>query len=254
MSSPPSDFADVLPDARSAWAGDARPRYPASLLNRLGNLVEGKTVLEVAAGSGDLARPLAARGFDVVALEASAKRIARGRRQPFGGRVDWVEGRPESTQLGGPFDLILAGEAGRSLDWARALPKLGRAANGWFAVAGRGLRVDGGQEALDDVLRSWSGISRKDAVDEVQFVTKLRRFRRVGHWRARSQTVLQPMPVFVRSLHSLDGLSVEALGADRVEPFRRAAEEALGRHHGGMVRLITSPWIVWGRITRGVAL
>lgn len=243
-----------LEDPGLDWAADARPRYPESLVNRLSALVDGQTVLEVAAGCGELARPLAAKGFDVVALEPSADRIAQGQARPHGARVRWVEGTPESTKLGGPFDLVVAGESGRALDWARALPKLGRAANGWFAVAGRGDRVDGGHEALEELLRTWSRAPTSVRRDEVMFVTKQRRFRRVGHWRAQGQTVLQPMPVFVRTLHGRDGLSVGDLGPERVEPFRRAVEEVLGRFHGGMVRLVTSPWIVWGRITRGVAL
>lgn len=232
-------------------SGTARPRYPDSLIRRLAALADGGSVLDACAGTGELARGLAATGLSVVALEASEARIALGRQQPHGKRVRWLQGSAERARLGGPYDLVIAGDAIGRLDWARALPRLGRAASGWFAAVGRGDRIDGGAEALSELLASWSG--RRDERDGALFVTRQRRFRRVGHWRARSQTVLQPVPIFVRSLHSQPGLSVAELGPERVEAFHRAVEAVLDRHHGGMVRIVTSPWVVWGRIPRGLA-
>ena len=231
-----------------AW-DQARPRYPSALIDRLARLADGGRVLDVASGTGDLARNLAARGLEVVALEPSGDRIDAGRRAPHGHRVHWRQGTPEGSPLGGPYDLVVVRDAVHQLAWDRALPPLGRATRGWFAVAGRGDRLDGGAEALDALLTTWS--SDPAPIDPVAFVTGQRRFRRVGLWRARPQTLLQPVPIFVRALHGRRGLSMADLGSDRVEPFRRAVEAVIDRHHGGMVRLIASPWIVWGRIRRG---
>jgi len=231
--------------------GVARPAYPESLVNRLVALADEGSILEVAAGEGEIARRLAARGLPVTALEAQAARIERAKKLPFGGRVKWQEGPPEHASAGGPYDVVVVSDAVNRIDWSRALPKLGRASLSWFVAVGRGDRLDGGARELDELVTSWVP-GRARLHDEVAFVTKLRRFRRVGLWRARPQTVLQPVPVFVRSLHRHPGLSRDELGPERTETFRRAAEAVLARHHGGMVRLVTSPWLVWGRITRGL--
>ncbi|HHO53056.1 MAG TPA: class I SAM-dependent methyltransferase, partial [Deltaproteobacteria bacterium] len=82
--------------------GGARPRYPESLIRRLAALADGGSVLSVCAGTGEIARGLAAAGLSVVALEASEARIAVGRRQPHGQRVRWEQGCAEGARLGGP--------------------------------------------------------------------------------------------------------------------------------------------------------
>ncbi len=232
--------------------GVARPAYPESLIDRLERLVDEGTVLEVAAGQGEVARRLAARGLPVTALEAKPSQIEKARSLPWGQRVTWTEGPPERANLGGPYDVVLVSDPVHRLDWDRALPKLGRASLSWFVAVGRGDRLDGGAKELDELISQWSPGSGSRILDEAHYVTKLRRFRRVGLWKARPETILQPVPVFVRSLHRYPGLSVEELGAERTETFRRSVEAVVGRHHGGMVRLVMSPWLVWGRITRGV--
>lgn len=232
--------------------GVARPAYPDSLVNRIVRLADEGSVLEVAAGQGELARRLAAKGLPVTALEAQPSQIEKGRQLPWGARVDWHEGPPERANLGGPYDLVLVSDPVHRLDWERALPKLGRASLTWFVAVGRGDRIDGGAKELDELITQWTPGRTSRLLDEVMFVTKLRRFRRVGLWRAASQTILQPVPVFVRSLHRYPGLSREELGPERTEAFRRSVEAVLARHHGGMVRIVMSPWLVWGRITRGV--
>lgn len=234
--------------------GVARPAYPESLLNRLVRLADEGTVLEVAAGQGEIARRLAARGLSVTALEAQSTEIEKATQLPYGRRVQWQEGPPERANLGGPYDVVVVSDPVHRLDWARALPKLGRASLSWFVAVGRGDRLDGGAKELDELLQQWSPVRVDRGQDEVSFVTKLRRFRRVGLWRARSETILQPVPIFVRALHRLPGLSRDELGLERTEAFRRAVEAVVGRHHGGMVRIVMSPWLVWGRITRGVTV
>ena len=229
-------------------ASQARPRYPQSLINRLARLAEGGPVLDVGAGTGELARHLASRGLNVAALEASEDLIAKGQRLPHGQRVEWRHGTWRTGPFGGRHALVVAGEAVRTLPFDEALPRLRAAVGGWFALAGRGERVDGGMEPLLELLKTWSGRPVLPMHDEVAYVTKRRGFRRVGHWRAQAETVLQPMPIFVRTLNHRYALGLER-DAERLESFYEAASEVLSRYHGGMVRMVTAPWVVWGRIT-----
>ncbi len=57
---------------------DARPAYPAALVDAIAALAgDGRRVGDVGAGIGHLALPLAARGFDVVAIEPAHRMLDR---------------------------------------------------------------------------------------------------------------------------------------------------------------------------------
>ncbi|MBA2580302.1 MAG: SAM-dependent methyltransferase, partial [Thermoleophilaceae bacterium] len=84
--------------ARSADAYErSRPAYPRSaiewLRERLG-LGPGKTVIDLAAGTGKLSRPLAATGAEVVAVEPLAEM-----RMAIGPHIRAVEGTAESIPV-----------------------------------------------------------------------------------------------------------------------------------------------------------
>jgi ubiquinone/menaquinone biosynthesis C-methylase UbiE len=64
---------------RMADAYDARPPYPDALIDAIAALAggSGNRVADIGAGIGHLALPLAARGFDVTAIEAAGQMLAR---------------------------------------------------------------------------------------------------------------------------------------------------------------------------------
>jgi ubiquinone/menaquinone biosynthesis C-methylase UbiE len=62
---------------RMADAYMARPAYPAALIDALAELASGGTVIDVGAGVGHLALPLAARGIEVVAIEPALAMLER---------------------------------------------------------------------------------------------------------------------------------------------------------------------------------
>lgn len=67
-----------------------------------------RTVLELGAGDGRVARALAADGLDVTALELSEEAIEIGRASAEGDRVRWVSGTMERFDLGRRFDRVVA--------------------------------------------------------------------------------------------------------------------------------------------------
>jgi ubiquinone/menaquinone biosynthesis C-methylase UbiE len=98
--------------ARSAAAYDrARPEYPPEAIEwlaaRLG-VRPGRAVLDLAAGTGKLTRPLAATGAEVVAIEPVAE--MRARIGPASVRV--LDGAAEAIPLDdGSLDAVTVGQA-----------------------------------------------------------------------------------------------------------------------------------------------
>lgn len=70
---------------------------------------QGGPVLDVGAGTGRVAVPLAAAGFEVVALDPSPAMVEFGRRRALaaGATVTWMTGRIEDARLDRRFPLVI---------------------------------------------------------------------------------------------------------------------------------------------------
>lgn len=92
-----------------------RPPYPDEVFDLLERLITDRprTVLDIGAGEGALARPLAPRVDHIDALDLSAAMVDAGRRRPGGRRSNlrWIVGAAETADLGGPYALVTAGAA-----------------------------------------------------------------------------------------------------------------------------------------------
>lgn len=103
----------------------ARPGYPEALVDRLVELAStaGGRVVEIGAGTGALAIPLARRGLDVAAVEPARAMLEQAQKQARenGVSLRLVHAAGEETGLGaGAFDLALLAD---SLQWLD--PELG---------------------------------------------------------------------------------------------------------------------------------
>jgi SAM-dependent methyltransferase len=99
----------------------ARPGYPAALfddLAALAHLAPGARVLEIGCGTGQATRPLAERGFNVVAVELGAALAAVARRNLADfDRVEVCTAAFEDWPLPAePFDLVFCATAFHWLD------------------------------------------------------------------------------------------------------------------------------------------
>ena len=114
-------MADVYP---------ARPPYPAALIDALANLAPaGGRVADLGAGIGHVALPLAARGFDVVAIEPAASMLAELRAQaerrniPVRADHAAAEALPIETAS---LDLVVVADALHFLDAELAAREIAR--------------------------------------------------------------------------------------------------------------------------------
>lgn len=106
----------------------ARPPYPDELWDLLEDACgrfSGKAVLDLAAGTGLVTRPLVARGAEVVAVEPDAAQIAvLHRRSPH---VAAVRGSAERLPLRAGFvDLVVCGTAWHWFDAGQATAEVSR--------------------------------------------------------------------------------------------------------------------------------
>jgi SAM-dependent methyltransferase len=105
-----------------------RPPYPDEVFSVLTGLISDspRTVLDLGAGEGALARPLAALVDHVDAVDISAAMIEEGRRRPGGDapNLRWIVGAAETAPLGGPYALVTAGAAMHWMRWRETLGRL----------------------------------------------------------------------------------------------------------------------------------
>jgi SAM-dependent methyltransferase len=105
----PSTYGDSFADVYDEW-------YPATdpdIVNRLAELAGDGPTLELGAGTGRIAIPLAARGIAVWALDASAAMADRLRAKPGAERVNVVVGDMAALEATlapdtPPFSLVFA--------------------------------------------------------------------------------------------------------------------------------------------------
>lgn len=127
-------MAAVFANPEVAQAYRNRPPYPAEVFDRLLALIPDRParVLELGAGEGALARPLARRVERVHAVDVSAAMVDAGRHRSGGlaSNLRWVVGAAEEVELAGPHTLVTVGAALHWMDWDRVLPRVAEAMAG----------------------------------------------------------------------------------------------------------------------------
>ncbi len=116
--------------ARSVEAYErARPEYPPEAIAYLArelDLRRGRTVVDLAAGSGKLSRPLAALGCEVIAIEPVDEM-----RAAIGPGIEALDGTAEAMPLpDDSADAVTVGQAFHWFDGPRALAEIERVLRG----------------------------------------------------------------------------------------------------------------------------
>ena len=108
-----TEYAEAFKDQRVVDLYRYRPPYPAEVFDILAALIadEPRSVLDVGAGSGDIARHLVDFVERVDAVDFSLSMIEHGKLLTNGDHphLHWIYGKVEEVPLSPPYALITAG-------------------------------------------------------------------------------------------------------------------------------------------------
>ena len=210
-------------------------------------------VLDLGAGDGALARPLAERVGRVDAVEISAAMVDAGRRRPGGDRpnLTWRVEPVESMSPTGPYGLVTAGASLHWMDWPVALDRIGRvlAPGAVLAIVDQSYHELRWRSVLTDVIRPYS---RSPGYDPHFSVPDELEERGLFVIEGRRRTAPTPMPMssraYVEQFHSTASLARELMSpseADRFDDEVAAVVRPYEEPDGTLV-LDTVASVVWG--------
>jgi ubiquinone/menaquinone biosynthesis C-methylase UbiE len=234
-----------------------RPPYSAELFDLLEQIITDRprTVLDVGAGEGALARPLAGRVDRVDALDMSAAMVEAGRRRP-GGRqpnLRWIVGAAESAELGGPYALVTAGASLHWMSLTRTLTRLAATMtdNAFLAIIDHGHHDLPWSAELTEILVRHSRSPDYDpAFSLVGALCAGGLFELTGHAMTVPLSFRQPLASYIEQFHSTSSLARELMPAEESAAFDRAIADIVRPYAvDGILDLQAVADLTWGRIT-----
>lgn len=254
-----SGLAEVFTYQGVAAAYRHRPPYPPEVPDILERLVTDRPrhVLDIGAGDGALARPLAARVERVDAVDVSAAMLAAGRRRPGGRRATlrWIEAAAETCPLDGPYALVTAGASVHWMSWgplmAHLLPAM--SANAPLAIVEHGPRdLPWAAELAATIARHSRSPDFDPRYRVVDALCEQGHFEPRGSAETAAVTVHQPVAAYVEQFHSTASLAREHMSAAEAAEFGRAVERIVAPWSvDGMLALPVVATVTWGRPVAG---
>ncbi|GIG70949.1 class I SAM-dependent methyltransferase [Phytomonospora endophytica] len=250
-----AELAAVFAHEGVAAAYRHRPPYPAEVFGILTGLFgdRPRTVLDLGAGEGALARPLAALVDRVDAVDVSAAMIAVGRERPGGSRENlrWITGAAETVDLTGPYGLVTAGASLHWMAWPTLMPRLLdlTAEGAPLAVVEHGERDVPWQDALNEVIVRHSRNPRYDPdFTVVDVISDGGHFAETGRAETAPVTYRQSVESYVERFHSTSSLARENMPAEEAADFDREVREVVAPFvvDGGLDLKVVAT-VVWGK-------
>ena len=236
-----------------------RPPYPEMVFDVLTGLITDapRTVLDLGAGEGALARPLAARVDQVDAVDISAAMVSEGQRRPGGDAANlrWIVGAAETTPLGGPYALVTAGASMHWMRWRETFARLATVMTdgAFLALVGHGHQDPPWEDELNTVIARHSRSPDYDpSFRLVDALAKTGLFATVGQVRTEPTPFRQRLGDYVEYLHSTSSLAREWMTPEEAAAFDRAANEVVAPHEqDGWLEMTVVAEVTWGTVRAG---
>ena len=248
------EYAAQFADAAIVAAYHHRPPYPADVFDLLAALAvdEPRAVLDVGCGTGDVARPLAAKVARLDAVDRSPAMIAKGRGLPGGDRPNlaWIVGEAEDAPLRPPYALITAGESLHWMAWDVVMPRFRHALTprGCLAIVGRPEAPTPWREALGQIIQRYSTNRDYQPYDTVDELERRGLFQKLGDERTAPVAFTQSLESYIELFHSRNGLSRDRLTAEAAVAFDDEVRRLVSSHcDDDAVTLQIGGRVVWGK-------
>jgi len=246
-----------FPGVASAY--QHRPPYPDLVFDVLTGLITDapRTVLDLGAGEGALARPLAARVDQVDAVDISAAMVSEGRRRPGGDAANlrWIVGAAESAPLDGPYALVTAGASMHWMRWPETFARLAAVMTdgAFLALVGHGHKDPPWEDDLNQLIARHSRSPDYDpSFRLVDALAETGLFARVGQVTTAPTAFRQRTVDYIEYLHSTSSLAREWMTPDESATFDRAATEVVAPHDAaGWLDLTVVAEVTWGAVHAG---
>ncbi|HYH11745.1 MAG TPA: class I SAM-dependent methyltransferase [Thermomicrobiales bacterium] len=253
------EFAAQFSDASVAAHYHLRPPYPEEVFTILAELIvdSPRAVLDVGAGTGEIARRLIDFVDRVDAVDPSVAMIKQGRGMPGGrsAKISWITGFAEDAPLVPPYALITAGASLHWMQWETVLPRLRDAlsAHGVLAIIESHERRAPWASALQEIIPRYSTNRRFRPLNVVDEIERRGLFETLGRTMTAPVRHLQPTTDYVASFHARNGFSLDRMTPEAASAFDRAALKIVSPYanDAGRLELQIVGEVVWGRPAPG---
>lgn len=230
-----------------------RPPYPKEVFDVLSHLMtdEPRTLLDVGAGSGDVARHCFMFAERIDAVDFSQSMIEQGKRLPNGNHphLHWVYGKIEEVPLTPPYSLITAGSSIHWTQWSLAFPRFRRmlSPHGYLALLHRGILPMPWDEELRNLRVHFSTRHDRGSAHVLPDLEAGGFFLKKGQKETAPVPFVQSLDDFIEGLHSRSGLAKERMGQDKAAAFDQQVRELILPYcEKGMLSLRVVGTVTWG--------
>jgi len=214
-----------------------------------------RTVLDVGAGSGDLARHLVNVVDRVDAVDFSQHMIERGKQLQGGDapQLRWIYGKVEEVQLAPPYALITAGSSIHWLEWEKAFPLFRTilTPRGSLALVYRKMLPMPWDADLRNLRAQFLPTADHSPADVAEDLEARGFFSKHGERETAPIPFFQAIDDFIEGLHS--HFTQEHLGQHQATDFDQQVRSLLRHYHtDGILPLQVVGLVIWGTPEEGM--
>ena len=230
-----------------------RPPYPAEVFDILNTLIteQPRHVLDIGAGTGNIARHFVNRVDRLDAVDFSLNMIEHGKYLPNGDNphLHWLYGRVEDVTLEAPYALVTAGASLHWMDWEIVLPRLCEALtpNGHLAIIGHDTKPTAWYAELAEIIPKFSTNAKYQPFELIDELELRGLFQKVGEKETHPIPFVQSVDDYIESYHSRNGFSRERMTPKMATAFDQEAKQILLKSYpDGMMLLQVVANVTWG--------